>query len=54
MEFILDRCQSCGGIWLDKGELEGILKKVSRSPLASFIEGLMAKGEGTAEERARK
>lgn len=23
MEFFLDRCQACGGVWLDKGELEG-------------------------------
>lgn len=28
MDFLLDRCQSCGGVWLDKGELEGILKLV--------------------------
>ncbi|MGH7829267.1 MAG: zf-TFIIB domain-containing protein, partial [Candidatus Binatia bacterium] len=36
-EILLDRCQVCGGIWLDKGELEQILTKVARSPLASLI-----------------
>jgi|ERR1043166_1598094 DNA-directed RNA polymerase subunit RPC12/RpoP len=25
--FIIDRCPSCGGVWLDKGELEIIEKK---------------------------
>jgi Zn-finger nucleic acid-binding protein len=23
-DFVLDRCESCEGTWLDKGELEGI------------------------------
>ena len=27
--FVLDRCQSCGGIWLDNGELEAIIKKLA-------------------------
>ena len=48
MEFILDQCHECGGIWLDKGELEGILRKVSRSPFASLIRRLM--GEKESEE----
>ena len=38
MEYFLDRCQSCGGLWLDNGELEGILKKITRSPLSSLIQ----------------
>lgn len=38
MEFMLERCTKCEGIWLDKGELEGLLKKVNRSPLAGLIE----------------
>ena len=45
MDFILDRCSLCGGIWLDQGELEGILKKVARSPLSLFVERLISKGE---------
>ncbi|NIO09650.1 MAG: hypothetical protein GTO40_17255, partial [Deltaproteobacteria bacterium] len=28
MEVFLDRCRSCGGLWLDQGELEGILNKI--------------------------
>lgn len=50
MGFLLDRCQGCGGIWLDKGEMEAILKKVSRSPLGVLIDRLMARDEGTTEE----
>ncbi|MBI2088906.1 MAG: zf-TFIIB domain-containing protein [Deltaproteobacteria bacterium] len=45
MEFILDQCQNCGGIWLDKGELEGILHKVTRSPLASLIRRFIGEKE---------
>lgn len=41
--FVLDRCQSCGGIWMDKGELEGVLRKVSRGPLGAWIDKLTAK-----------
>lgn len=51
MEFTLDQCQSCGGIWLDKGELEGILKKVSRSPLASLFKRLIAGKKGSTASR---
>lgn len=49
MEFSLDRCPDCGGIWLDQGELEGILQKVSRSPVAFWIKRLIAGGEGVKE-----
>jgi hypothetical protein len=45
MDFVLDRCTLCGGIWLDNGELEGILKKVTRSPLSLFVERFISKGE---------
>jgi Zn-finger nucleic acid-binding protein len=36
-EFLLERCKNCGGLWLDHGELEAILKKLSRGPLAFLI-----------------
>lgn len=38
MEFVLERCTGCEGIWLDKGELKGVLRKVTRGPLAALIE----------------
>ncbi|HEV8343025.1 MAG TPA: zf-TFIIB domain-containing protein [Candidatus Binatia bacterium] len=38
MGFVLERCTGCEGIWLDKGELEGVLKKVTQGPLAALIE----------------
>jgi tRNA(Ile2) C34 agmatinyltransferase TiaS len=41
--FVLDRCQNCGGIWMDKGELEEIIRKVSRGPLGHWIDKLVEK-----------
>lgn len=41
--FVLDRCQNCGGIWMDKGELEGIVRKIIRGPLGAWIDKLTAK-----------
>ena len=41
--FALDRCHECDGIWLDRGELEAIVKKISRGPLGSWLETLTAK-----------
>lgn len=45
MEFVLDRCGSCGGIWLDKGELEGIVRRATRGPLGAFLDRCFAKTE---------
>ncbi len=45
MDFVLDRCESCEGIWLDKGELEGILRKAARGPLGIFLDRCFAKDE---------
>jgi hypothetical protein len=28
--FVLDRCANCGGIWMDEGELEGIVTQAHR------------------------
>jgi hypothetical protein len=41
--FILDRCRSCGGIWMDKGELEGVIRKITRGPLGAWLDTLTAK-----------
>lgn len=41
--FALDRCDQCGGIWLDRGELEGIVRKVSRGPLGAWLDTLSPK-----------
>ncbi|HEX9879133.1 MAG TPA: zf-TFIIB domain-containing protein [Candidatus Binatia bacterium] len=45
----LDRCQGCGGVWFDPGELDAILKKVNRGPLASLVDRLLARGHETLE-----
>ncbi|MGZ9130294.1 MAG: TFIIB-type zinc ribbon-containing protein [Candidatus Binatia bacterium] len=41
--FALDRCDKCGGIWMDRGELEGVVRKVSRGPLGEWFDTLTAK-----------
>ena len=41
--FVLDRCESCEGIWLNKGELKGILRKAARGPLGAFLERCFSK-----------
>ena len=41
--FALDRCDKCGGIWMDRGELEGVVRKVSRGPLGGWFDTLTAK-----------
>ncbi len=51
MEFFLDRCQSCGGLWLDNGELEGILKKITRSPLASLVDRFLSRREEVTQDQ---
>jgi hypothetical protein len=45
MTFVLDRCESCEGIWLDKGELEGILRSAARGPLGAFFDRCFPKDE---------
>ena len=45
MGLVLDRCESCEGIWLDKGALKGILRKASRGPLGAFLDRCFAKDE---------
>ncbi len=35
MKLPLDRCASCGGVWLDKKELEAIARLIAGSPLFS-------------------
>ena len=42
-EILLERCSKCAGVWLDKGELEAIIRKVTRGPLGAWIDKLTAK-----------
>jgi Zn-finger nucleic acid-binding protein len=50
--FILDRCRECGGIWMDKGELEGVIRKMSRGPLGAWLDTLTAKVEAVSKRGA--
>jgi tRNA(Ile2) C34 agmatinyltransferase TiaS len=43
--FALERCQNCGGIWMDKGELEGIVRTVTRGPLGAWVDKLIGREE---------
>jgi Zn-finger nucleic acid-binding protein len=43
MGFILDRCENCQGIWLNKGELAGILRQQARGPLGVFLDRCFSK-----------
>ncbi len=45
MDFVLDRCESCEGIWLDKDQLKGIVRKAARGPLGAFLDRCFAKDE---------
>jgi Zn-finger nucleic acid-binding protein len=43
MGFDLERCESCEGIWLNKGELQGILRQQARGPLGVFLDRCFSK-----------
>ena len=43
--FVVERCESCEGIWLNKGELAEILRRQAAGPLGAFIERCFAKVE---------
>lgn len=45
MGFVLERCENCEGIWLNKGELAGILRQQARGPLGAFLDRCFAKAE---------
>src|SRR3989338_3263351 len=48
MGFFLDRCQACGGMWLDKGELEGILREGARRRPGAANQPFLAKDQGAS------
>lgn len=41
--FLLDRCHACGGVWMDSGELESVVRKIRRGPLGEWIDKLAEK-----------
>ena len=45
MELDLERCESCEGIWLNKGELAEILRQQARGPLGAFLDRCFAKAK---------
>ena len=45
MGFVLERCGSCEGIWLKKGELAAILRQQGRGPLGAFLDRCFSRNE---------
>jgi Zn-finger nucleic acid-binding protein len=45
MGFVLDRCGTCEGVWLNKGELAGIVRRAARGPLGAFLDRCFSKDE---------
>jgi len=45
--FVVERCESCEGIWLNKGDLAEILRRQAAGPLGAFIQRCFAKVEMT-------
>ena len=45
MGVVIDQCEQSGGVWLDAGELEQILKTTEHAPssLQKFLKGLFSK-----------
>jgi Zn-finger nucleic acid-binding protein len=41
----VERCEGCEGIWLNKGELAGILRQQARGPLGVFLDRCFSKTE---------
>ncbi|HZD41201.1 MAG TPA: zf-TFIIB domain-containing protein [Terriglobales bacterium] len=48
--FALERCQNCGGIWMDKGELESIVRTVTRGPLGYWVDKLLGREDAGAKK----
>ena len=44
--FVVERCESCEGIWLNQGELDEILRRQAAGPFGAFIERCFARAEG--------
>lgn len=45
MEFVLDRCVRCEGVWLNKGQLELIAKRAARGPVVAFLDRCFSKDQ---------
>ncbi len=42
---VVERCENCQGIWLNKGDLDGLLRQQARGPLTLFLDRCFAKTE---------
>jgi Zn-finger nucleic acid-binding protein len=49
MGFVLERCESCEGMWLKKGELAEILRQQARGRLGLFLDRCFAKDESATK-----
>lgn len=51
MGYLLERCEYCEGIWLNKGELKGILRQHGRGPLGVFLDRCFSRAETPTKVR---
>jgi Zn-finger nucleic acid-binding protein len=50
MGLVLDRCESCEGIWLNEGDLRKIVRQAARGPLGVFLARCFSKDETRNKE----
>jgi Zn-finger nucleic acid-binding protein len=50
---IIDRCSTCGGVWLDQGELEAIIETRLNEHAPSFVEETLKQGKAGLPEQAQ-
>ena len=50
MGFVLDRCPTCEGVWLEKGKLAGIVRRAARGPLGAFLDRCFSR-DGNSERK---
>jgi len=46
----VDACMSCGGLWLDKGELEKMGKAPAQGAMAAFLNWFKAEGKAPGQK----
>lgn len=45
-----DACMNCGGVWLDKGELETLQKTPAQGAMAAFLNWFKAEGKAPGQQ----
>lgn len=51
--FVLERCQSYGGVWMDEGELEGIVRTLTQGSIGPLDRQIVGQGRATGSQEMR-